>query len=140
MSAALAMDVTALRRFLREEFPQALEFGAEITRCEPDGLDLSLETADRHLRPGGTVSGPTLMTLGDAASYYAILARVGPKALAVTSSLEIHFLRRPRPGVITAHARLTKLGRRTSVVQVEYTHAEVEGAIAIATVTYAMPA
>ena len=61
-------------------------------------------------------------------------------ALAVTTSLEIHFLRKPRPGTVRAESRLIKLGRRLAVAQVEIWCEGVEDIVALATVTYAIPA
>lgn len=136
------MDAAAIEHFLEAHFPQALELGARITRCDRSGLSLALSAGEAHLRPGGTVSGPTLMSMADAAAYYAILSRVGPRALAVTSSLQIHFLRRATPGELVAHAQVIKLGRRLAVVSVSFTSGGDggdEAPVAIATVTYAIP-
>ena len=134
------MDLDALIRFLEQEFPQVLAAGMRIERVDDEGVELVLPTRDAHLRPGGTISGPTLMTLADSATYLTILSRVGPVALAVTSSLEIHFLRRPPPGEVRAVARLLKLGRRLAIATVEMTCPGVDGPVAHATVTYALPA
>lgn len=137
---AVLMDAEALRSFLAGEFPQALQAGFEIERVDDAGVGLVLHTRDHHLRPGGTVMGPTLMMLADTATYLAILSRVGPVALAVTSSLEMHFLRRPPPGTLRVEARLLKLGRSLAVAVVDI---RAEGAgddpVAHATVTYAIP-
>lgn len=134
----LSMDADALRAFLAEQFPQALRAGFTIDRVDEGGVRLVLPVDDRHLRPGGTVMGPTLMMLADTATYLAILASVGPLALAVTSSLDIHFLRRPRPEApLWAEARLVKLGRRLAVAVVELGTAD--EVVAHATVTYALP-
>ena len=67
-------------------------------------------TDKQHLRPGGTVSGPSLMRLTDAVTYFAILAEVGPVFDAVTSNLNINFLRRPKPVDVIAEANLIKVG------------------------------
>src|ERR687884_137197 len=71
--------------------------------------------ANRSLRPGGTVSGPVLMTLADVAIYVAILASIGWVPLAVTTNLNINFLRKPAPGDLMAECRLLKLGKRLAV-------------------------
>ena len=136
----LMLDASGIEAFLREYFPPALEAGPRITRCDSDGLELTLVTEDRHLRPGGTVSGPTLMSMADAASYFVILSRIGTGHTAVTSSLDIHFLRRPRPGQIVAEATVLKLGRRVAVVSVSFSGPPDTGPIAISTVTYAISA
>lgn len=138
---SVVMNADALWAFLEAEFPQSLQVGFEISRVDADGVGLILRTDDKHLRPGGTIMGPTLMMLADTATYLVILSRVGPVALAVTSSLEMHFLRKPPPGTLTVSARLLKLGRSLAVATVDI-HAEGAGPdpVAHATVTYAIPA
>ena len=73
-----AMDIAALERFLDETFPQSRVVGFRIAALDDERLVLSLRTTNAHLRPGGTVSGPTLMALADSAAYLLILARLGP--------------------------------------------------------------
>ena len=70
-----------------------------------------LVTGEQHLRPGGTVSGPTLFTLADVAFYLLILSRIGPEALTVTTGATINFMRKPAPGVIHGDARILKQGK-----------------------------
>lgn len=140
--ASVVMDEAALWRFLEETFPQALEAGFQIARVGVDEVRLTLDAGAQHLRPGGTVMGPTLMMLADTAVYLAILSRVGPKALAVTTSLQMHFLRKAPPGRLVATGRLRKLGRRLAVGSVSIEHAPTEGPpheVALATVTYSLP-
>lgn len=137
---AVVMDAVALREFLQAEFPQSLQAGFEIARVDEHGVGLILRTEDRHLRPGGTIMGPTLMLLADTATYLVILSRVGPVALAVTSSLEMHFLRKPPPGTLLVEARLLKLGRSLAVAVVEIRSDGEADPVAHATVTYAIPA
>ena len=125
--------------FLEIHFPQAVSAGFDITHLDESGLTLSLHTSERHLRPGGTVSGPTLMTMADTAAYFLVLARLGPRALAVTSSLEIHFLRKPLPGTLRATCRPLKFGGRSVVTTVEIHANEDSQPVAFATVSYAVP-
>ena len=119
-----------------------------IQRVERDRLVLRFRVGEEHLRPGGTVSGPTLMTLADTATYLLLVSREGvlatdgkPSAAArsVTTSLAIHFLRRPAAGDVVAEARLLKAGKRLSVVEVFLRSSGSEDAVAHATVTYASP-
>ncbi len=91
------------------------------------------------LRPGGTVSGPTLMALADAAAWAATLAEIGPVALSVTSHLSIHFLRKPQPGDVVATTEMLRRGRRQAVVDVRLTTGDDPELVATATVTYAIP-
>lgn len=91
------------------------------------------------LRPGGTVSGPTLMALADGAAWAATLAEIGPVALSVTSHLSIHFLRKPRPGDVVATTEMLRRGRRQAVVEVRLATGDDPTTVATATVTYAIP-
>ncbi|WP_425359468.1 PaaI family thioesterase [Cohaesibacter intestini] len=100
---------------------------------------LRLKADERHLRPGGTVSGPTMMGLADFAAYVVILAEIGPVALAVTTSLNINFLMKPAPGDMLAHVRTLKMGKRLVVVEVDMWSEGQEDLVAHATATYSIP-
>ncbi len=111
----LKMDRADLTAFLARDFAQvAADFVVE--RVDTAGLCLRLRVAERHLRPGGTVSGPAMFGLADVAVYLAILSRVGPVALAVTTGCSMDFLRKPVAGRdVMAEVRLLKLGRSLAV-------------------------
>lgn len=111
----------------------------DVADVRADGVTVHLDPAAVQVRPGGTVSGPTLMALADCAAWVATLARIGPVLLAVTSSLSISFLRKPAPGGVTAEAELLKLGRRQSVCDVRLISTVDATLVAQATVTYAIP-
>ena len=137
MSAVPLPDVDALRAFLEEAFPQAHDT-VRILSAEPGSAVVGLTADDRHLRPGGTVSGPTLMMLADTSAYVAILASVGLEALAVTTHLSIDFLRKPpASSEATAASEIVKLGRRLVVVSVRVQAGE--DLVATASVTYSRP-
>jgi uncharacterized protein (TIGR00369 family) len=127
-----------IERFLVEHFPQAVGVGV-IEAVAVDGLRLRVPFRPEYLRPGGTLSGPTLMTAADTAVYFLILARLGPVPLAVTTSLDIHFLRRPAARDVIAEARLLKLGRRLAVGDVLLRVDGDSEPVAQANVTYALP-
>jgi uncharacterized protein (TIGR00369 family) len=93
------------------------------------------------LRPGGTVSGPALMSLADYAMYVAVLSAIGRVELAVTISLNANFLRRPKPGAVYGDCRLIKLGKRLAYGEVSlYSEGEAEtGPVAHVTATYSIP-
>jgi uncharacterized protein (TIGR00369 family) len=94
---------------------------------------------ESSLRPGGTISGPTMMALTDFSMYVAILASIGPVALAVTTSLNINFLRKPEQRDLIAEVKLIKLGKRLAVGDVAiYSDGEDE-MVAHATLTYSIP-
>jgi uncharacterized protein (TIGR00369 family) len=133
------MDAAALERFIDRVFPAARSFGFVIERADADGVEVTLPITAAHLRPGGTISGPTLMTLADTAMYLAVLSRVGPEALAVTTSLNMNFLRRPRADRIICRCRLLKLGKRLAVGDTLIYPVGESDPVAQATVTYSIP-
>lgn len=133
-----AMSVADLEVFLDREFPQ-LDRGIRIEEIGPDYARLRLLYDERHLRPGGTISGPALMTLADAGVYVALLAQIGPVALAVTTSLTINFLRKPERRDVIAEIRLLKRGRRLVVGQVEIRSKGAPDLVAHAVLTYSVP-
>ncbi|MEM0936254.1 MAG: PaaI family thioesterase [Pseudomonadota bacterium] len=135
----LKMDVPALQGFLAETFPEVADDFTVLEAAE-DRLRVALNTSERHLRPGGTVSGPTLFALVDVGMYLAILSHIGPVALAVTTNCAIDFMRKPPSGAqLVCTARLLKLGKALAVGDT-LVHAEgVTGAVARASLTYSIP-
>jgi acyl-coenzyme A thioesterase PaaI-like protein len=123
--------------FLKRDFPQnkciVVEVGnASATVKHPIGTD--------ELRPGGTVSGPVLMTVADVALYVAILGEIGIVPLTVTTSLTINFLRKPSADKdIVGICKLIKLGRSLAVGEVALYSEGVEGMVAHAVGTYSIP-
>lgn len=136
------MDAQAIEAFIEAEFPQVNAGGPfySIRRVTPGGAVLRLMPGERHLRPGGTVSGPALFSLADLAAYVAILAHIGPVALAVTTSLNINFMRKPELRPLDGECRILKLGKRLAVADVAIRHADDEDILAQATATYSIPA
>lgn len=135
------MSVEELEAFMEREFPQ-MRMGADTTVIDavgPGFATLRLGFSEKNLRPGGTISGPAMMALTDYAMYAAVLAHIGPVALAVTTSLHIDFMRRPEQADIVATARLLKLGRVLAVGTVELTQEGVSGPVAHASCTYSIP-
>ncbi|SDF14580.1 PaaI family thioesterase [Rhodobacter capsulatus] len=134
----LKMDVAALNAFLRREFAQVadmfevIEAGAETV--------IRLRVDQSHLRPGGTVSGPSMFALADVGIYLAILSRIGPVALSVTTSATIDFLRKPLAGIdLLARVRVLKLGRSLAVGDcLIFSEGEAEP-VARASMTYSVP-
>jgi uncharacterized protein (TIGR00369 family) len=127
-----------LEAFMAEVFPQmAGRFAVRAVR--PHGITVAMAMGEQDLRPGGTVSGPAMFALADCAFYLATLAMIGPKALTVTTSLSIDFMRKPAPGPMLAEARILKLGRSLSVGDVMLYSEGQEAPVAHANVTYAIP-
>ncbi|MBE0413823.1 PaaI family thioesterase [Yoonia sp.] len=135
----LKMDVAALQEFLREVFPQVSD-DFQIDAVGENSITMRLHVDHRHLRPGGTVSGPSMFALADVAAYLVILAHIGPKALAVTTNCSIDFMRKPAAGVdMICEGRLLKLGRALAVTDVLiYSQGQAEP-VARANLTYAIP-
>ena len=132
------MTVADIEALFAETFPQTAgqlvieAVGPMTARCR-------LPFANEHLRPGGTISGPSMMRLADAAIYVAILAQIGPVAMAVTTNFNINFLRRPAPRDVIAECSLLKLGRRLAVGEITLFSDGDPEPVAHATSTFSIP-
>ncbi|MEN0066419.1 MAG: PaaI family thioesterase [Myxococcota bacterium] len=135
----LKMTAEQITELMNSGFPQARAFGMTIESLQSGRITTRLPVQERHLRPGGTVSGPALMTLVDTAFFYLVVAHIGPELLAVTTHLSIDFMRKPPPGEVLAEATLHKLGKRLAVGHVLIRSASDPRPVAQATVTYAIP-
>jgi uncharacterized protein (TIGR00369 family) len=135
----LKMKPYELEEFLKSHFPQMDDYHFRIEELEAKFLRLRLLYRDLHLRPGGTLSGPALMTLADTAMYLLVLAHIGPIALAVTTNLNINFLRKPAPKDVIAEVKILKLGARLAVGEVTMFSEAEDEPVAHATVTYSIP-
>src|SRR6202034_2463801 len=139
--SVMKMGAAEIEQFLREEFPQV--FASDNIRIESaDGRACVLRQRyhDSMLRPGGTVSGPTLMALADYAMYAVLLSAIGPVGLAVTVNLNINFLRKGEAGQdVLAVAKILKLGKRLAVGEVTLLSGTSPDPIAHVTATYSIP-
>jgi len=128
-----------LMAFLATAFPQvADEFVVE--EVEPMRITVRLPVSDRHLRPGGTVSGPTMFGLADVGVYLAVLSMIGPQALSVTTNCSIDFMRKPEAGKdLIAKVELLKLGRALAVGDVRIVSDGSDAVVARANLTYSIP-
>lgn len=135
------MSVGEIEQFLDREFPQIHAGGRAYwaESLKPGVAVVRLSATEQHLRPGGTVSGPSMMALADLAAYVVILGHIGPVALAVTTSFNINFLRKPPPGDLLASCRILKLGKRLAVVDCAISGRGSEDLVAHATATYSVP-
>jgi uncharacterized protein (TIGR00369 family) len=135
------MTIEELEGFLRREFPQMFR-GTSIAIERADGKTCRVREAynEAMLRPGGTVSGPTLMALADVAMYVVLLSAIGPVGLAVTTNLSINFLSKAPAGHdVIAESRLMKLGKRLAVGEVTLYSAAGSEPVAHVTSTYSIP-
>jgi uncharacterized protein (TIGR00369 family) len=133
------MTAQELESFLHSHFPDMGQRSFRVERVGDGFAEVRMIYDDRHLRPGGTISGPALMTLADTAMYMAVLAMIGPVALAVTTNLNINFLRKPAPADVLGRARLLKLGKRLAVGEVTMYSEGESDPVAHATLTYSIP-
>ncbi len=135
----LKMNRDDLTTFMAEHFPQvAADFAIEEVRA--DGLRIRLHVSDANLRPGGTVSGPSMFSLADVSIYLAVLSHIGPQALAVTTNCSIDFMRKPKSGAdLISEARLLKLGRALAVGDVLIYSEGEASPVARAALTYSIP-
>ena len=135
----VVMNKEDLESFLQNDFPQvANEF--EVDEITEEGLVLRRHVDASHLRPGGTVSGPTMFGLADVAVYLAILSRIGPRALTVTTSCAMDFLRKPAADRdLLAEVRLLKIGKVLAIGDVLIRSEGVSAPVARANMTYSIP-
>jgi uncharacterized protein (TIGR00369 family) len=135
------LDVAALDRFLSAEFSQAYhpDSGLVIEDVWHGGARVRQRFREAQIRPGGTISGPTMMGLVDFTMYCAVLGAIGPVPLAVTTNLNINFLRLPARRDLMAEARLFKLGKRLAVGEVTIWSEGNDEPVAHATATYSIP-
>jgi len=135
----LQMTIEELEAFIAKVFPQ-VEGDFVVEDLEEMRIRVRLVTSEKHLRPGGTVSGPSMFALADVAVYMAVLAMIGPQALAVTTNCSIDFMRKPESGKdLIAECRLLKLGRVLAVGEVLMVSDGGEAPVARTSQTYSIP-
>ncbi|MCC5857685.1 MAG: PaaI family thioesterase [Ectothiorhodospiraceae bacterium] len=133
------LSAVELEELITQGFPDLRDDAWRIEDVRDHYVRVRMPFHRSNLRPGGTISGPALMELADVAMYAAVLAMLGPVVMAVTTSLNINFMRKPEPGDIIGECRLLKLGNRLAVGEVTM-HADGDDAlVAHAAVTYSIP-
>jgi uncharacterized protein (TIGR00369 family) len=135
------MTAADIDRFLRAEFSQHYNAasGLSILAAGHAWCRVRQDYREAFVRPGGTLSGPTMMALADFAMYVAVLATIGPVPLVVTINLNINFLRRPAPQALVGETRLLKVGKRLAVGEVTICSEGDDHPVAHATSTYSIP-
>jgi acyl-coenzyme A thioesterase PaaI-like protein len=133
------LSAEALQALLAEQFPDQDTSAFLVEEVAPMRVRARFRPSAEHVRPGNTVSGPALMLIADVVVYLAILAMAGPAVATVTTNLNIHFLRRPKPVDVLAEARLLRLGGRSAVGEVHLFSDGEDEPVAMATVSYALP-
>jgi uncharacterized protein (TIGR00369 family) len=133
-----AMTILELKKFVSEHFAQA-PADIEIEHLDDTTIRVRQKTHDRNLRPGGTIAGPTLMAMVDFGFYLLLLGRLGPVAHAVTTNLNINFMRKPEPVDLLGEGRLLKLGKSLAMGDFTIWSDGKKEPVAHATVTYSIP-
>ena len=131
------ISVDELQAIARDKVPLAGFFGIVVTAVSAGNVEMMIPYREDFVRPGGTVAGPVMMTLADFAVYGVVLSLIGPVELAVTTNLNINFLKRPAPSDLIAKARILKLGKRLAVAEVELNSGH--DLVAHVTSTYSIP-
>lgn len=139
--AGPALSVKEIEDLLHREFPQAMQPGSglSIEQVEYAAARVRKAFSPKSLRPGGTISGPTMMSLADFALYVAIFATIGPETLAVTANLNINFLKKPAQADLVAQARLMKVGKRLVIGEVTIWSDGDSEPVAHVTASYSVP-
>jgi uncharacterized protein (TIGR00369 family) len=132
------MSKIDLEKFLEKEFPQVSN-NFKILNTKPNSLSMLMHISDEHLRPGGTVSGPTMFLLADVSFYLATLSIIGPKSLTVTTNCSINFLRKPNISDLISETRVLKIGKTLSVGDVLIYSNGIKEPVAHASLTYSIP-
>ena len=132
------MSKIDLEKFLEKEFPQVSN-NFKILNTKPNYLSMLMHISDEHLRPGGTVSGPTMFLLADVSFYLATLSIIGPKSLTVTTNCSINFLRQRNISKLLSESRVLKIGKTLSVGDVLIYSEGIKEPVAHASLTYSIP-
>ncbi len=124
-------------QIIRAELPSAADTGIYLQNISAGQAELVLPYSEKSLRPGGTIAGPFMMMLADVCMFAVVLSLLGEIKLAVTTSLNINFLRKPSECDLVAKGNIIKLGKRLAVVEVSiYSDEDI---VAHATGTYSIP-
>jgi uncharacterized protein (TIGR00369 family) len=134
------VSIEEMNRIAREEVPLVGNMGITFVTIEDGFAVARLPFRDDLLRPGGTITGPAMMGVADVVLYACVLSRIGIVKLAVTTSLNVNFLRRPQPGDLVAEGRLIKCGKRLAYGEVTLAAADApDDPVCHVTGTYSIP-
>ena len=136
---SLHFNKETLLEYVETIFPQ-IKGEFQIDHLDEALLIVRLLVQEHHLRPGGTVSGPSMFSLADISVYLSVLAAIGPEALTVTTNCSLDFMRKPVSETdLLAHCKLLKLGKSLAVGDVLIFSDGMNNPVARATMTYAIP-
>lgn len=138
-AAGPRISARELDEIARERVPMAGQMGMVVEHIGAGEARVRVPYRADFIRPGGTIAGPVMMALADFTMYAVVLSLIGPVELAVTTNLNINFLRRPSPGDVVATGRILKLGKRLAVGEIDLHSSEQFELVAHATSTYSIP-
>ena len=133
------ITIAEFEHLASEKLPLVVQYGIRAELIDAGRVVMRMPFDQGHLRPGGTVSGPVMLALADVAIYVLVLGLIGPVELAVTTSLNANFLRRPRAADLIAEARILKLGKRLAVGEVTIHSDGDDEPVCHVTATYSIP-
>ena len=134
----ILMSKRELELFMKKEFSQVSK-NFKILDLDLGSISMKMNVLHEHLRPGDTISGPTMFLLADISFYLATLSLIGPKSLTVTTNCSINFLRKPNKHDLTSKARILKIGKTLSVGDVLIYSEDINEPVAHASLTYSIP-
>ncbi len=134
----ILMSKRELELFMKKEFSQVSK-NFKILDLDLGPISMKMNVLHEHLRPGDTISGPTMFLLADISFYLATLSLIGPKSLTVTTNCSINFLRKPNKHDLTSKARILKIGKTLSVGDVLIYSLDKTKPVAHASLTYSIP-
>jgi uncharacterized protein (TIGR00369 family) len=129
--------VTRFNEIIQEGLPLAADAGIYLKCFDGEISEVVMPFHENTLRPGGTISGPHMMLIADVCMYAVVLAEIGEVKLAVTTNLNINFLRKPGASNLVARGKALKMGKRLAIIDVSiFSNDEL---VAHATGTYSIP-
>ena len=134
----ILMSKDELKLFMDKEFPQVAK-NFKILSLDLGSISMDMNILNEHLRPGNTISGPTMFLLADISFYLLTLSLIGPRSLTVTSNCSVNFLRKPDKRNLTSKARILKIGKTLSVGDVLIYSLDKTKPVAHASLTYSIP-
>ena len=135
----MALNAAKVQALIRSWVPMAEDIDLRIEEINEGFARIRIPFQEKTIRPGGTVSGPVMMTAGDTAMYAAILGTLGEVSMAVTSNLNINFLQRPQPCDLIAEGNILKLGKRIAFCEVSIRSEGSQDLVAHVTGSYSLP-
>jgi len=135
----MTLNASQVQALIRAWVPMAEDIDLQVEEAREGYARIRIPFQEKSIRPGGTISGPTMMAAGDTAMYAAILGTLGEVSMAVTSNLNINFLQRPDPCDLIAEGVILKLGKRMAFCEVGVRSDGSDELVAHVTGSYSLP-